>query len=289
MAIIDDNNCIPSGLRADIMRHSMENKNLLSAKGSIYVGTGETVTVGGEKIYKTRVLQLGSEGELLTNINGTLQYSKLINEHFDSTLNYSNLSSTFNSFNVLNSQFSGEYSSLRINKDNFSADQSYLNLLRFSDEKIDGPWGTKLYLALNDNKYLEIKTSSTIKPLKKYSVIFTNVNSSSLGFSNVTLVFNHIMQSNAYSYLGVLRDYVDNYGEVTSSSGIAWTGWCIPSVIDGDALAAAALSRVPLKIEVVNSEPDPACNIYVYDGGTGKLSLLSYSGWSFDMSGVQIF
>ena len=64
MATIDSNNCIPTGLRADIMRSSMENKNLLSKKGSIYVGTGETVTVGGEKIYKTKALELGSSGQV---------------------------------------------------------------------------------------------------------------------------------------------------------------------------------------------------------------------------------
>ncbi len=67
-------NTIPSGLRADIMRESMENKNLLSQKGSIYVGTGKSMskecTVNGEtqnaSISKTDALTPGEDGQILT-------------------------------------------------------------------------------------------------------------------------------------------------------------------------------------------------------------------------------
>lgn len=37
---------IPAGLEAKTMRHKMENKDLLSAKGSLYVGTGDTTSTG---------------------------------------------------------------------------------------------------------------------------------------------------------------------------------------------------------------------------------------------------
>lgn len=40
MSNIDNDGFITNGLRADIMRKSIENKNLLSIKGSLYVGTG---------------------------------------------------------------------------------------------------------------------------------------------------------------------------------------------------------------------------------------------------------
>lgn len=40
MSNIDNDGFIANGLRADIMRKSIENKNLLSIKGSLYVGTG---------------------------------------------------------------------------------------------------------------------------------------------------------------------------------------------------------------------------------------------------------
>lgn len=54
------NNQIPSILPAEVMRKSMENKNLLTDKGSIYVGTGETETIAIEDdnyiVAKTAVL-----------------------------------------------------------------------------------------------------------------------------------------------------------------------------------------------------------------------------------------
>ena len=110
MTIIDDNNCIPKGLRVDIMRYSMENKNLLSKKGSIYVGTGETTTVGGEKIYKTRALELGSDGEVLQVKSGDLAYDKIRDVNFDSNTNYTNLVYTLNNLSLINSQFDASYS-----------------------------------------------------------------------------------------------------------------------------------------------------------------------------------
>lgn len=43
--LIDNNNFIITGLRADVMRCSMETKNLLDTKGSIYVGTGRSKSI----------------------------------------------------------------------------------------------------------------------------------------------------------------------------------------------------------------------------------------------------
>lgn len=54
------NNQIPSILPAEVMRKSMENKNVLTEKGSMYVGTGETETIAIEDdnyiVAKTAVL-----------------------------------------------------------------------------------------------------------------------------------------------------------------------------------------------------------------------------------------
>lgn len=81
-SITDDNGAIQTGLRADVMRKSMENKNLLSSKGSIYVGTGDTndVVVSGStvSIPKTAALTVGNQNEVLSvGTNNTLQYSKI--------------------------------------------------------------------------------------------------------------------------------------------------------------------------------------------------------------------
>lgn len=140
MATIDSNNCIPTGLRADIMRSSMENKNLLSKKGSIYVGTGETVTVGGEKIYKTKALELGSSGQVLIVKDGELKYSTLTNENFDSSTDYKNLTNSLNRIETINSQFSRDasYNDLQIINENFVEGRNYPNIrLLYNDSGTD--------------------------------------------------------------------------------------------------------------------------------------------------------
>ncbi len=78
MGFTDSNNCISNGLRADIMRSSMENKNLLSDKGSIYVGTGEKITTGGTSVAKTKALALGENGNVLISKGGDLVYGTLV-------------------------------------------------------------------------------------------------------------------------------------------------------------------------------------------------------------------
>ena len=52
MSNIDNDGFVVNGLRADIMRKSIENKNLLSIKGSLYVGTGvsDTTTIDGQTV-----------------------------------------------------------------------------------------------------------------------------------------------------------------------------------------------------------------------------------------------
>lgn len=67
----DSNNCIRNGLRADIMRKSIENKNLLSQKGSMYVGTGTVVStvIGGDtfNIPITAELSTQEQGQILAD------------------------------------------------------------------------------------------------------------------------------------------------------------------------------------------------------------------------------
>lgn len=83
--IIDNQGKIIPNLRGDIMRSSMENKNILSRKGSLYVGTGTAIsktaatTDGGFEtiqIPKTTNLDPGSVHQVLCNLdtNGNLGY-----------------------------------------------------------------------------------------------------------------------------------------------------------------------------------------------------------------------
>lgn len=66
---IDNNGYIKNGMRADVFRMSVENKNILSHPYSMYVGTGESVpvSVSGESylLPKTGELTPGESGHVL--------------------------------------------------------------------------------------------------------------------------------------------------------------------------------------------------------------------------------
>ena len=74
------NHVIKPGLRADIMRNLMETKNTLSHAGSIYVGTGDYISMGPQgdsiEVYKTKELRVGASGQILSaNADGNdLEY-----------------------------------------------------------------------------------------------------------------------------------------------------------------------------------------------------------------------
>lgn len=76
---------IISGLRADVMRSSIENKNLLKKKGSLYVGTGSTTTIqAGSVSYSIPITEELAVGEnenhsvlVVKNANNGVGYSKI--------------------------------------------------------------------------------------------------------------------------------------------------------------------------------------------------------------------
>lgn len=73
----DGYNCIINNLRADVMRKSIENKNLLAKKGSMYVGTGnmETISIGDDTyiIPITAELSTQDQGQVLADTVLTTQ------------------------------------------------------------------------------------------------------------------------------------------------------------------------------------------------------------------------
>lgn len=68
---------IPAGLRADIMRQRMEDKNTITAPGGLYVGGSTSVTVGGETFYPTVMLSPGTAGYPLVSMGNTVTYAQL--------------------------------------------------------------------------------------------------------------------------------------------------------------------------------------------------------------------
>ena len=77
----NENGIIPNNTSAQSFRQSVENKNLLAEKGSIYVGTGNANTDGSAK---TTALAAGDLNTVLQVGEGkTLQYGKLTTDNID--------------------------------------------------------------------------------------------------------------------------------------------------------------------------------------------------------------
>lgn len=82
----DRDNCILNNLRADVIRKSIENKNLLVNKGSMYVGTGnvQTVTIGSD-LYVTPItaeLSTQDQGRILADTVLTVQSAVQYGIHY---------------------------------------------------------------------------------------------------------------------------------------------------------------------------------------------------------------
>lgn len=91
MSYIIDNEgigIIPNNTEAINFRQSVENKNLLAEKGSIYIGTGQYIDLGeGKKAAKTTALAAGGLNTVLQVVQDgegkTLKYGKLTTDNID--------------------------------------------------------------------------------------------------------------------------------------------------------------------------------------------------------------
>ena len=82
MDLINTNGTIPNNTPAQSFRQSVENKNLLATKGSIYIGTGNANTNDGSAI--TAALAAGDVNTVLQVGEGkTLKYGKLTTDNID--------------------------------------------------------------------------------------------------------------------------------------------------------------------------------------------------------------
>ena len=77
----NENGIIPNNTSAQSFRQSVENKNLLAAKGSIYVGTGD---VNADDSAITAALAAGDLNTVLQVGEGkTLKYGKITTDNID--------------------------------------------------------------------------------------------------------------------------------------------------------------------------------------------------------------
>lgn len=117
--VLEDDSIFPNNQRADVMRHSLENKNLLSKRGSIYVGTGTNHAVGdsGINVANTSVLNppevsnvISDDYIIVTNHSATngLEYKALSNiivgnsDKIYITSNVANLSDGYKNITIAN-------------------------------------------------------------------------------------------------------------------------------------------------------------------------------------------
>ena len=103
---------IPSGLRADIMRKRMEDKNTLENKGSLYVGTGISTVISAsdaagvvrsETIYTTEALTIPSgkeNGAILVTDSSSRNGLKWGNDISVSSLSAATITNTGNFQNL---------------------------------------------------------------------------------------------------------------------------------------------------------------------------------------------
>ena len=84
MDLINTNGTIPNNTPAQSFRQSVENKNLLATKGSIYIGTGNANTDGSAI---TAALAAGDANTVLQVVQDgegkTLKYGKLTKDNID--------------------------------------------------------------------------------------------------------------------------------------------------------------------------------------------------------------
>lgn len=82
--LIDENGIIPNNTSAQSFRQSVENKNLIAAKGSIYIGTG---TINGDGSAITTALAAGDLNTVLQVVQDgeakNLKYGKITTDNID--------------------------------------------------------------------------------------------------------------------------------------------------------------------------------------------------------------
>lgn len=187
--IMDANGNIKSNLRGDVMRISMENKNLLKAKGSIYAGTGRVITIqtdsGEEQIPITEAVDAGNEnGQILMvdqNVSCGLKFGKITTNNIDSTdfstdsyINYpEEIGDTPLSINFT------EITSVSINNDNM-----YLVWLQTTDSVLNK----------NLNIYMGMISMYQLNMISSYGIITTlSKNYTSIN-NNVATNFNNNLE-----------------------------------------------------------------------------------------------
>ena len=285
--LTDDNNCIQPGLRVDIMRCSMENKNLLTKKGSIYVGTGESFTVDGYTIYKTKALELGNNGEILQGGENGLCYGHLKPDHFDSNTIYSSLVPTFNAFPIIKDAVKGEFPTLRLYSENFSEDVVYSNLIRVKNNNYSEEcgWGGEIELLTDDSGYLQLKSITKTNIAIRYTIKITGMENDGAAISGLTAYFSFIGNLGTVSSVyGALREYIYRYGEFSSGSATScnWSGWVRPTFWTGD--ADYKMYNFPLLLQCEENTEAQTMSLSIWRYSQKDINKITYNNIILDTS-----
>ena len=182
------NYVIKPGLRADIMRNLMETKNTLSHAGSIYVGTGDYISMGPQgdsiEVYKTKELRVGARGQILS-VNST---GDDLGYEYIGALNFGGSNGVINflgSYTALfkTEEIADQSDSLLIKiKSGDNEKKVYVEHAKTADEADKALSADEAYTATTANTasvaaQVEMDTNSTITNVKFYTKTYSTLDS----------------------------------------------------------------------------------------------------------------
>lgn len=182
------NYVIKPGLRADIMRNLMETKNTLTHAGSIYVGTGDYISMGPQgdsiEVYKTKELRVGASGQILS-VNSTgddLKYEYIGALNFGGSNGVTNFLGSYTAL-FKTEEIAGKSDSLLIKiKSGDNEKKVYVEHAETANEASEALSADKAYTATTADTasvaaQVEMDTNSTITNVKFYTKTYSTLDS----------------------------------------------------------------------------------------------------------------
>lgn len=180
------NYVIKPGLRADIMRNLMETKNTLTHAGSIYVGTGDYISMGPQgdsiEVYKTKELRVGASGQILS-VNSTgddLKYEYIGALNFGGSNGVTNFLGSYTAL-FKTEEIAGQSDSLLIKiKSGVDEKKVYVEHAETADKANEAISADKAYTAATADTasvaaQVEMDTNGTITNVKFYTKTYSTL------------------------------------------------------------------------------------------------------------------
>ena len=288
--LLGQNKEIPDGINAGVFRLSAENKNLLSEKNSMYVGTGQTTSQGTEEIVQEEIVQTGvisppqNKGQMLrydapsTNINWQqLSTRDLIQDKALSTTNFSAIATALGITDAQLQSIVSLLSILSVSEQNILFNSSlyadsYTNLSSLFTYTTSNNEVTVTGLTEDGENYLTQHNGEIIIPSSISGNIVTTIGSSA--FSNITNLTSitipntviNVNKSAFYGCTGLTSVYYT--GDIAGWCGISFSSSANPLYYAGNLYIGGSLVKDLVIPNGVTSIGD-----YTFDGCSSLTSV----------------